>query len=159
MDLSYPCDGSVNDGLELALCSLSYVSVDTMASEVQALGKGTLMAKVDIEEAYHLSPVHSNNRPLLGSDGNTGSFAMRSYLLPSWDAIFLQRAGVVPSSVRSQAGLLLPRWLYNDWSPSLRLAPDKPKIVDEICSTLCIPLEVQKWLVCWANLVLSRHFT
>ena len=45
--------------------SLSYVTVDTVARVVQALGTGTLMAKVDIEVAYRLILVHPDDRPLL----------------------------------------------------------------------------------------------
>ena len=64
--MSCPCDRSVNDGIDLALCSLSHMTVDRVAKAVQALGTGTLMAKVDIEAAYCLIPVHLNDCPLLG---------------------------------------------------------------------------------------------
>ena len=40
--------------------------MDEVAELVAALGQGTLMAKVDIESAYRLVPVHSQDRPLLG---------------------------------------------------------------------------------------------
>ena len=63
-DLSFPTGASVNDGIDPVLCSLSYVSVDEIASLVLQLGVGSLMAKVDIESAYRLIPVHPLDRPL-----------------------------------------------------------------------------------------------
>ncbi|KAL5467344.1 hypothetical protein EMCRGX_G031557 [Ephydatia muelleri] len=65
-DLSFPSGRSVNDGIDPTLCSLSYVSVDTMSAIISALGTGSLLAKIDIEAAYRLVPVHSDDRPLLG---------------------------------------------------------------------------------------------
>ena len=66
MNQSHPCDTSVNDGIDPALGFLSYMTVDTVARVVQALGTGTFMAKVDIKSAYCLIPVHPDDRPLLG---------------------------------------------------------------------------------------------
>eukprot|EP00731_Ephydatia_muelleri_P032930 Em0024g474a len=51
-DLSYPTGHSVNDGINPALCSLRYTTVEIVASEAAALGPGALIAKVDIESAY-----------------------------------------------------------------------------------------------------------
>ena len=65
-DLSFPPGHSVNDGIDPALCSLSYVSIDTVAAVVAALGAGSLLTKIDIKSAYRLVPVHQDDRPLLG---------------------------------------------------------------------------------------------
>ena len=65
-DLSFPPGSSVNDGIDPAFCSLSYLSIDTVASAVSKLGPGSLLAKVDIESAYRLVPVHPQDRILLG---------------------------------------------------------------------------------------------
>ncbi len=66
VDLSYPKGGSVNEGIEPELCSLSYASVDDAVRQVLAMGKGTLLAKLDLESAYRIIPVHPDDRPLLG---------------------------------------------------------------------------------------------
>ncbi len=63
-DLSYPRGASVNDGIDLTLTSLSYTSVDNVVQLVQRLGKGSLLAKMDIESAYRLVPVHPQDRIL-----------------------------------------------------------------------------------------------
>lgn len=49
LDLSHPCDYSVNDGIEPELCSLSYASVDSAVAVIMRLGKGSLLAKVDLD--------------------------------------------------------------------------------------------------------------
>jgi len=41
----------VNDTIDPALCSLSYVSIDEVANLVVRLGPNSLMAQVDIELA------------------------------------------------------------------------------------------------------------
>jgi len=65
-DLSFPEGASVNDGIDPYLCSLQYTSVDRVARADQSLGKGALLAKLDIKSAYHLIPIHPDNRCLLG---------------------------------------------------------------------------------------------
>ncbi len=63
-DLSYPHGASVNDGIDPALTLRSYTSVDSVAQRVQWLGKGSLLAKMDIKSAYRLIPVHLQDRIL-----------------------------------------------------------------------------------------------
>ena len=65
VDLSYPKDFSVNDGIPGSLCSLKYITVDDAVKQVSLLGPGTLMAKIDIKSAFRLLPVHPANRHLL----------------------------------------------------------------------------------------------
>ena len=57
-DLSHPPGRSVNDGIDPALCSLSYSSVDQVAEIAASYPPGALLAKIDIESAYRLIPVH-----------------------------------------------------------------------------------------------------
>ena len=64
-DLSFPPGRSVNDGINLELCSLTCTTVDRVAEVAVRLGRGALMAKVDIESAYRLIPVHPHDHPLL----------------------------------------------------------------------------------------------
>ncbi len=66
VDLSSPEGYSVNDGISRQLCSLSYISVDTAAKIVAQKGRGTLLAKVDIRNAYRNLPIHPDDRWLLG---------------------------------------------------------------------------------------------
>lgn len=68
VDLSSPHGRSINDGIDSELCTLSYISVDDVAKTILALGRGALMAKVDIKNAYRLMPVHPDDRLLLGME-------------------------------------------------------------------------------------------
>ena len=63
-DMSFPSGKSVNDGIDATFCSMSYTTVDDVAFLAAVLGKGSLLAKVDIESAYRLIPVHPEDRPL-----------------------------------------------------------------------------------------------
>ena len=65
-DLSYSLGYSVNDAIDSASCSLVYTTVENVVQRAMHLSRGALMAKVDIESAYRLIPVHLQDRPLLG---------------------------------------------------------------------------------------------
>ena len=45
---------SVNDHIGKNLCPLKYVTVDHIAARVHTLGKGAMLAKLDIKSAYHI---------------------------------------------------------------------------------------------------------
>jgi hypothetical protein len=73
-DLSHPDRASVNDGVRSDLCSLHYTSVLRVATAAMRLGKGALLAKLDIKSAYRLVPVHPNDRHLLVVEWGTGCY-------------------------------------------------------------------------------------
>lgn len=66
IDLFSPEGGSINDGISREMCSLSYLSIDSIVDCILKLGKGALMAKVDIKQAYRNIPVHPKDHYLLG---------------------------------------------------------------------------------------------
>ena len=66
LDLSFPTGRSINDGIPWELCSLQFATVDNAARLITQLGKGALLAKVDISHAYWNIPVHPDDRRLLG---------------------------------------------------------------------------------------------
>jgi len=57
-DLSFPHGCSFNEGINSDIFSLAYTTVDEVASLDAQPGQGALLAKVDIESAYNLIPVH-----------------------------------------------------------------------------------------------------
>ena len=65
VDLSSPQGFSVNDAISSDYCSVTYTSVDQAADMVRAMGKGCLMAKLDLKEAYRAVPVHPCDQRLL----------------------------------------------------------------------------------------------
>ena len=66
IDLSVPQGFSINDGVPTELCSLYYASVGDAASLVKACGRGALMAKLDLSQAYCRDPVPPEDQFLLG---------------------------------------------------------------------------------------------
>ena len=48
------------------MSSLTYIKLDNVANQAAQMGKGTLMAKMDVEEAYRIIPIHPGDRHLLG---------------------------------------------------------------------------------------------
>ena len=68
VDLSSPEGHSVNDGVDKDMSSLSYLSVDEVMSSILGKGRGTLLAKTDIQQAYRNIPVCPEDRFLLGME-------------------------------------------------------------------------------------------
>ena len=66
LDLSSPAGHSVNDGIVGKDYSLQYMKVDDIIAGIMRLGRGSLMAKFDVQNAYRIVPVHTEDRQLLG---------------------------------------------------------------------------------------------
>ena len=45
---------------------VQYIKVDDIIDRIMSLGRGTLLAKFDLESAYRITPEHPNDRYLLG---------------------------------------------------------------------------------------------
>ena len=66
MNLSSPAGASVNDAIASDSCHMQYTSVLEAARLIQQLGVGTQLAKLDLQNAYRMVPVHPDDHPLLG---------------------------------------------------------------------------------------------
>lgn len=64
--LSAPYGSSINDFISSQDYTLSYCSVDDAFAIVSALGRGALMAKIDLKNAFRLIPVRPQDWNLLG---------------------------------------------------------------------------------------------
>ena len=64
--LSFPNGESINDGIDKSYCSVHYQTIDDAVKLVKLLGKGALMSKTDIENAYRIIPIHPSDYDLLG---------------------------------------------------------------------------------------------
>ena len=73
MDLSHPSGGSVNNLTPSDLCSLRYPFVDDAVDYILALGRYTLLIKIVLKNAYHISLIHQEDRHLWGSIGKVVS--------------------------------------------------------------------------------------
>ena len=70
-DLSWPPEASVNTFIDDSLCTLQYISIDDAVKYVKEIGKGTLMSKIDIKDAFKHVIVNPDYWHLLGSTWNT----------------------------------------------------------------------------------------
>ena len=86
VDLLSPQGSSVNDGIPKEACSVTYITCDEVADKVGTMGRGTMMAKVDLKSAYRMVPVHPEDRKLLGMLHVEGSRLQR-YLFAFWPVI------------------------------------------------------------------------
>ena len=78
VDLSYPSDHSVNDGISRELSTLSYASVDDAIMRILALGQGTKLIKIDLKDAYRIIPVHPTDVHLLGISWQGATYVDRA---------------------------------------------------------------------------------
>ena len=148
-DLSFPPDRSVNDGIDPSLCSLSYVSIDTVAAIVASLGAGSLIAKIDVESAYRLVPVHPDDRPLLGIEwaGQTYCDAMLPFGLRSSAKIFTALADALEWTVRQRGVPHIAHYL-DDFvvvgPPHSSQCVNSLQVLTDACKVLGVPLATGK---------------
>eukprot|EP00731_Ephydatia_muelleri_P014516 Em0008g236a len=148
-DLSFPPGFSVNDGISSALCSLSYISVDTAAAVITSLGQGTLLAKIDVQAAYRLIPVHPDDRPLLGIEwkGSVYCDAMLPFGLRSAAKIFSAVADALEWILRRRGVDHVAHYL-DDFiilgAPHSSQCAHSLRIVVDTCAELGVPLALDK---------------
>lgn len=65
LDVSSAVDQSFIDGIQPDIYSLLYVSVDDAVIAITVAGQGGFVAKVDLKSAYHLVPIHPEDRLLM----------------------------------------------------------------------------------------------
>ena len=149
VDLSHPTGHSVNDGIPKPLCSLSYITVDSAIAEIMKLGRGTLLAKVDIKSALLLLLVHPADRHLLAMKWNTHIFidTCLPFGLRSAPKLFNVLADFLSWILEQKGACPLLHYL-DDF---LLVAPPKSsacsnnlQVILEVCSHLGIPLAREK---------------
>ena len=58
---------------------MKFISIDDAINEIQNLGTGTLLAKIDIKNAFILIPVHSADKHLLRWNGRVDYLLTPAY--------------------------------------------------------------------------------
>lgn len=113
VDLSAPAGSSVNDSISKDLCSMSFMSVDDVATRVTKLGVGAHMAKFDLKAAYRNVPVRPDDRHLLGLQWKESVFvdANLPFGLRSAPAIFTAVADALASIIKGRISSWLDHYL------------------------------------------------
>jgi len=149
VDLSHPSGHSINDGIPKDLCSLTYITVDKAMEQIKSLGRGTLLAKIDIKSAFRLLPVHPADRHLLAMKWNNQlyvdtclPFGLRSApklfnILADLLSWILEHKGVSPVMHYLDDFLTLG-------SPETPECLHNLQVITEVCQYLGIPLAIEK---------------
>ena len=149
VDLSSPEGHSVNDGIDADLCSLKYVTVDAAVAAVKQIGLGAELAKVDIQSAYRIIPVHPEDRWLLGMvwEGALYIDTVLPFGLRSAPKIFNAVADAVEWIVRQQGVSTVFHYL-NDFlivgNPHTRDCTVQASVLREVFEHLGIPVAMEK---------------
>ena len=146
-DLSFPQGRSVNDGITAALTSLSYITVDSVTHMAQCLGQGSLLAKMDIEAAYRLVPVHPQDRMLQAVEweGRLYVDPMLPFGLRSTPKIFNAVADALNWCLQ-RAGIRFIQHYLDDY---IIVAPPEEcqqavQTMDAVCAWLGVPMAPHK---------------
>jgi hypothetical protein len=144
-----PQGNSVNDGIKSELCSLKYTSVERVARAAQQLGKGALLAKLDIKSAYRLVPVHPQDRDLLAIEWH-GAYYVDGALpfgLRSAPKIFTAIADAL-QWVMLQRGVTMVDLYLDDFvtmgPPGMDTCRVNLDRILAVCSDLGVPLAMEK---------------
>lgn len=65
-DLSFPKSNSVNSHIDPCFSGVEYEVLDNCVAIIQSLGRGCLIAKADLQDAFRLIPIHPTCHRLLG---------------------------------------------------------------------------------------------
>lgn len=119
-----PSGESVNDGINPEMTTLSYIRIDEIAKRIAQCGKNAMLAKVDIEEAYRLIPIHSDDKHLLGVqwEGKIYIDAALPFGLRSAPLIFTTLADALEWILQQRdiSHIPLPGRFHNSRNPGLR---------------------------------------
>ena len=148
-DLSYLEGNSVNDGIQAEWCSLKYTSTEVVAEAAQRLGKGALLAKLDIKSAYRLVPVHPRDRDLLGIEWHGACYVDGAlpFGLRSAPKIFMAVADAL-QWVMLQRGVSMVDHYLDDFitmgPPNSDLCRNNLEFILAVCRDLGVPLAIEK---------------
>ena len=149
VDLSAPQGHSVNDGISKELATLSYVSVDEVVEGILQHGKCTMMAKMDIRQAYRNIPVHPCDRPLLGMKWKGATFldAALPFGLRSATLIFSAIADALQWIIKSMGVQWVVHYI-DDFitlgSPDSTECEENASTMHVACARVGLPVEPEK---------------
>ncbi len=149
LDLSYPQGGSINDGISKELAALSYVGIDEIVARIVELGRGAVMAKMDIKQAYRNVPVHPEDSLLLGMHWQGRIFVDRTlpFGLRSAPLIFTALADAL-QWIMEQFGATWVRHYVDDYitigSPGSQVCAKNVSAMLAMCAEANMPIEPEK---------------
>ena len=149
VDLSHPVGLSVNDSIPKNLSSIVYITIDTAIQEILWLGKGTMLAKIDVKSAFRLMPVHPMDRHLLGMSWTDGIYidTCLPFGLRSAPKLFNIMADLLAWILKQQGVSEVLHYLDDFLTigpSSSHTCQQNLDIIKEICLQLGVPLAMEK---------------
>ena len=149
IDMSSPEGVSINDSIASAQATLSYIGMEDVAREILSLGKGTLLAKIDVKSAYRIVPVHPDDRPLLGMKfhGQEYADATLPFGLCSALKIFTALADALLWILKHYGVSNLMHYLHDFITfgpPGSQQCEINRQIIFSLCEILGVPLSLDK---------------
>ena len=148
VDLSHPVDFSVNDGIPKCLSSIKYIIIDNAIQEILRLGRCTMLAKIDIKDAFRLLPLHPRDCHLLGMSWSDGIYidTCLPFGLRSAPKLFNVMADLLAWILQQQGISELLHYLdfLAMGPPSLHTCEQNLDTIKTICTQLGVPLAVEK---------------
>ena len=132
------------------LYSLQYVTIDDAINMISRLGRGTLLAKIDIRNAFRLCPVRPEDRPLLGINWRQQYYydLVLPFGLRSAPFIFNQVADAFEWICREEFGISDLIHLLDDFlaagPPASDICSRQLEIILAACTYLGIPVAEEK---------------
>jgi hypothetical protein len=153
LDLSSPHDengvDSVNSLIDKDEFSLKYVTIDDAINVIRRLGRGSLLTKVDIKDAFRILPIHPHHRPYhcIKWEHKYYVYARLAFGSRSSPKIFTELSEAIHFIATKNYGIRHLLFLLDDF-----LAVDKPhtrgaetrNTLLSLCSRLGVPLNQKK---------------
>ena len=148
--LSAPKGTSVNDGIPKELFSLHYITIDNAIEIIHKHGKGCLLAKLDIRNAFRLCPVRPEDHHLLGIHWRNQYYydLVLPFGLRSSPYIFNQVAEALQWICRDQFSVHDLIHLLDDYltagPPASSVCQQRLDIILATCNYLGVPIAPEK---------------
>ena len=149
VDLSYPKGHSVNDGILRSLCELHYITIDDAIQKIVQMGQGSLLAKIDIQSAFRLLPIHPTDRPLLAMRWKQGLYidTCLPFGLRSAPKLFNILADLLSWIISKRGASFLLHYLDDFLTigpPNSDICKTNLNIITRTCEELGVPLALEK---------------
>ena len=140
---------SVNDGISENLSSVSYSSVDEVVARICHLGRGYVLAKTDVTQAYRNIPVHPEDSMLLGMHWEGKWYVDKTlpFGLRSAPPIFSAVADAM-QWVMEQQGI---KWVWHYVDDFIMVGAPRSiecarnvEVIHRVCRELNVPMEPEK---------------
>ena len=135
--------------VSMSSSALTYIKVDDVIEQVLRLGPGSMLAKMDVESAYRIVPVHPDDRPLLGMRWKDKLYIdlMLPFGLRSAPKIFNSIADALEWVVKQRGAKLTFHYL-DDFivigAPMTKECANSLQILLDTCAELGIPVAAHK---------------